>query len=78
MKLSEVAQKLDCRLEGDPQVEITGVAGMDHALPGQVTFFANRRGTLPVFTPRPSSRDPPRSGPAPTSARTALSMKKSP
>jgi len=43
MKLSEVAQKLDCRLEGDPQVEITGVAGMDHALPGQVTFFANRR-----------------------------------
>ena len=43
MKLSEVARHLACRLEGDPDAEISGVAGMDHALPGQVTFFANRR-----------------------------------
>jgi UDP-3-O-[3-hydroxymyristoyl] glucosamine N-acyltransferase len=43
MKLSEVAQKLGCRLEGDPKLEITGVSGIDHAAPGQVTFLANRR-----------------------------------
>ena len=43
MKLSEVARHLACRLEGDPDAEISGVAGMDHALPGQVTFYANRR-----------------------------------
>jgi UDP-3-O-[3-hydroxymyristoyl] glucosamine N-acyltransferase len=43
MKLSDVAEKLACRLEGDATAEITGVAGMEHAVPGQVTFFANRR-----------------------------------
>jgi UDP-3-O-[3-hydroxymyristoyl] glucosamine N-acyltransferase len=43
MKLQELAEKLGCRLEGDPQAEITGVAGIDHAAPGQVTFLANRR-----------------------------------
>src|SRR5438477_463030 len=31
MKLSEIAEKLSCRLEGDPSAEITGVAGMDRA-----------------------------------------------
>jgi len=43
MKLREFAEKLGCRLEGNPEVEITGVAGIDHAGPGQVTFLANRR-----------------------------------
>ena len=43
MKLSDVAEKLSCRLEGDPSVEITGISGMDHATPGQITFLANRR-----------------------------------
>jgi UDP-3-O-[3-hydroxymyristoyl] glucosamine N-acyltransferase len=43
MRLSEVAQKLGCRLEGDANLEITGVAGIDHAQPGQLTFLANRR-----------------------------------
>ena len=43
MKLSDVAEKLSCRLEGDPSAEITGIAGMDHATPGQITFLANRR-----------------------------------
>jgi len=43
MRLSEVAGKLGCRLEGDGKVEITGVTGIDHAQPGQLTFFANRR-----------------------------------
>src|ERR1700676_15606 len=43
MKLSEIAAKLDCRLEGDPTQEISGVAGIEHAAPGQLTFLANRR-----------------------------------
>ena len=43
MKLSEVAQKLGCRLEGPPDLNIRGVAGIEHAEPGQITFLANRR-----------------------------------
>lgn len=43
MKLAELAENLSCHLEGDPAVEITAVAGMDHAAPGNVTFLANRR-----------------------------------
>jgi UDP-3-O-[3-hydroxymyristoyl] glucosamine N-acyltransferase len=43
MKLSEVANKLGCRLEGAPDLEIHGIAGIEHAEPGQITFLANRR-----------------------------------
>ncbi len=43
MKLAELAQKLSCRLEGPPELEVSGVAGMEHAGPGQVTFLANRK-----------------------------------
>jgi UDP-3-O-[3-hydroxymyristoyl] glucosamine N-acyltransferase len=43
MKLSEVAQKLGCRLEGSPDIEIGAVAGIEHAQAGQITFLANRR-----------------------------------
>jgi len=43
MKLQELAQKLECRLEGDPEIEIRGVAGIDHATEEQMTFLANRR-----------------------------------
>ena len=43
MKLSEVAQKLACRLEGSPEIDIHGVAGIEHAQAGQITFLANRR-----------------------------------
>jgi UDP-3-O-[3-hydroxymyristoyl] glucosamine N-acyltransferase len=43
MKLSEVAQKLGCRLDGSPELEIRGVAGIEHAEAGQITFLANRR-----------------------------------
>ena len=43
MKLSEVAQKLACRLEGASEVEIHGIAGIEHAQAGQITFLANRR-----------------------------------
>jgi UDP-3-O-[3-hydroxymyristoyl] glucosamine N-acyltransferase len=43
MKLAEIAQKLGCRLEGALETEIHGVAGIEHATPGQLTFLANRR-----------------------------------
>lgn len=43
MKLHQLAETLGCRLEGDPSAEITGVAGLDHATAGQVSFLANRR-----------------------------------
>lgn len=41
MKLAELAERLGCRLEGDGNVEITGVAGIHEAQAGHVTFLAN-------------------------------------
>ena len=43
MKLQELARRLECRLEGEGQAEVHGVAGIEHAEPGEVTFLANRR-----------------------------------
>lgn len=43
MKLSEVARRLECRLDGEGKIEITGVAGIEQAGPGQLTFLANKR-----------------------------------
>jgi UDP-3-O-[3-hydroxymyristoyl] glucosamine N-acyltransferase len=43
MKLAELAKKLGCRLDGSPDLEMTGVAGIDHVAPGQLTFLANRK-----------------------------------
>jgi UDP-3-O-[3-hydroxymyristoyl] glucosamine N-acyltransferase len=42
MKLSDIAAALGVRLEnGAPEMEITGVAGIEVAGPGQVTFISN-------------------------------------
>src|ERR1017187_3597802 len=41
MKLREIADQLGCRLAGDPDMEIAGVAGMEHAGAGYLTFLAN-------------------------------------
>ncbi|HET7107754.1 MAG TPA: UDP-3-O-(3-hydroxymyristoyl)glucosamine N-acyltransferase [Candidatus Acidoferrum sp.] len=43
MKLKELAERLECRLEGDPEARIHGVAGIEQAGSGEVTFLANRR-----------------------------------
>jgi len=43
MRLREIADALGCRLEGDGDLEITGVAGMEHAGPGHLTFLANTK-----------------------------------
>lgn len=55
MKLSELAEKLNCRLEGPPGLEICGVAGMEHAEPGQLTFLANRKYFAALKTTRASA-----------------------
>jgi UDP-3-O-[3-hydroxymyristoyl] glucosamine N-acyltransferase len=43
MKLSEIAQKISCRITGDPDVEIVRVAAIDEAGPGDLTFVSNRK-----------------------------------
>jgi UDP-3-O-[3-hydroxymyristoyl] glucosamine N-acyltransferase len=43
MKLGEIAKKLGCELEGDAGVEITGVAGIEEAKAGELTFLVNRK-----------------------------------
>jgi UDP-3-O-[3-hydroxymyristoyl] glucosamine N-acyltransferase len=43
MKLGELAQRLNCRVDADAQLEITGVAGLEDAQPGELTFLANRK-----------------------------------
>ena len=35
MKLGEIAEKLGCELEGDANLEITGVAGIEEAQAGR-------------------------------------------
>jgi len=43
LKLRDLAERLGCRLEGDGDLEIVRVAGLDRAGPDAVTFFANPR-----------------------------------
>ena len=43
LKLRDLADRLDCRLEGDGGVEIRRVAGIETAEAGDLTFFANPR-----------------------------------
>jgi UDP-3-O-[3-hydroxymyristoyl] glucosamine N-acyltransferase len=47
MKLNEIAARLNCRLEGNGDLEIHGVAGMEHASAGHLTFLAN-----PKYAPK--------------------------
>jgi UDP-3-O-[3-hydroxymyristoyl] glucosamine N-acyltransferase len=55
MKLKELAERLECRLEGDPQTVIHGVAGIEQAETGEVTFLANRRYAPNLKTTRASA-----------------------
>src|SRR5881397_927099 len=47
MRLRHLASQLGCELVGDGEMEISGVAGMEHAVPGQLTFLAN-----PAYAPK--------------------------
>jgi UDP-3-O-[3-hydroxymyristoyl] glucosamine N-acyltransferase len=55
MKLAELAERTGARLEGEPEVEIKGAAGLDIAGTGEVTFLANKRYTPQVLTTRASA-----------------------
>ena len=55
MKLSEIASALGARLEGNGAVEITGVAGIEEAGPGQLTFVANPKYAADAKTTRASA-----------------------
>src|SRR5262249_17461608 len=41
MKLRELAERLDCRLEGHGEVDIRRVTSIEHAQAGDLTFVAN-------------------------------------
>jgi UDP-3-O-[3-hydroxymyristoyl] glucosamine N-acyltransferase len=47
MKLSEIASHLGCEVHGDGDIVITGLAGMEHAGPSELTFLAN-----PKYAPK--------------------------
>ncbi|MGH9725293.1 MAG: UDP-3-O-(3-hydroxymyristoyl)glucosamine N-acyltransferase, partial [Candidatus Acidiferrales bacterium] len=69
MKLMELAAKLKSELEGDGAIEITGVAGIEEAREGELTFFVNRKYRAALGTTRASAilvaRD---AGPVPMAA----------
>jgi len=43
MKLAEIADRLQCELRGNGDVEVHGVKGIDDAGPGELTFVANAK-----------------------------------
>jgi len=43
MKLGAIAEKLGCTVEGDANLEIIGVAGIEEAREGELTFLVNRK-----------------------------------
>jgi UDP-3-O-[3-hydroxymyristoyl] glucosamine N-acyltransferase len=45
--LRDLAARLGCELQGDPNIEITGVRGMEQAGPTEITFLAN-----PKYAPK--------------------------
>jgi UDP-3-O-[3-hydroxymyristoyl] glucosamine N-acyltransferase len=55
LRLAELAQRIGCRLEGDGSIEITGVAGIEQAQPGQLTFIANPKYQAALATTRASA-----------------------
>jgi UDP-3-O-[3-hydroxymyristoyl] glucosamine N-acyltransferase len=55
MKLRDLAERLACRLEGDGEIEIVRVAGIEDAGPGDLTFVANPKYLPAVSTTRASA-----------------------
>src|SRR5437870_12677253 len=56
MKLSAIAAALGAHLEnGSPDTEITGVAGIETALPGQLTFISNPKYAAAARTTKASA-----------------------
>ena len=56
MKLADIAKALDARLDNaSPNTEITGVAGIEHAAPGQLTFVSNPKYNAAAKTTKASA-----------------------
>jgi UDP-3-O-[3-hydroxymyristoyl] glucosamine N-acyltransferase len=55
MKLRELAERLACRLDGDGEIEIVRVAGIEDAVPGDLTFVANSKYLPALATTRASA-----------------------
>jgi UDP-3-O-[3-hydroxymyristoyl] glucosamine N-acyltransferase len=55
MKLAEIARHLGCELRGDGDIEIHGVAPIETAEPGTLTFVANARYRTHLTTTRASA-----------------------
>ena len=55
MTLAELAHRLGCRLEGDGAVEVTRVAGLEEAGPGDLTFLSNPKYASKLPTTRASA-----------------------
>ena len=55
MELGEIAKQLGCLVEGDRTIEIQGLAGIEHAEPGQLTFVSNPRYAQATGTTRASA-----------------------
>ena len=55
MQAGELARVLQAELRGAPDVEITGVAGIEEAEPGQITFVANPKYAALAQTTRASA-----------------------
>ena len=55
MKLSELAERVECRLEGDGSIDVHRVVGIEEATAGDVTFFANNKYATSLRTTRASA-----------------------
>jgi UDP-3-O-[3-hydroxymyristoyl] glucosamine N-acyltransferase len=52
MKLKEIAERLDCILDGEGEIEITGVNSLERAGAGDLSFLSNRKYTPLLQTTR--------------------------
>ena len=55
VKLKDLAVELGCRLEGGGDIEVSRLASLSHAGPGDVTFLANPRYTPALATTKASA-----------------------
>jgi UDP-3-O-[3-hydroxymyristoyl] glucosamine N-acyltransferase len=53
--LGELARRLECPIEGDDRIEIAGVAKIETAGPGELTFLAHSRFTSALATTKASA-----------------------
>jgi UDP-3-O-[3-hydroxymyristoyl] glucosamine N-acyltransferase len=55
LKLRDIAAQIECRLEGDGDIDIRQVAAIEHAGPGDLTFFANPKYSAELRVTRASA-----------------------